>query len=50
MCDTDSLAAPQQGGIGALVHHLKRQLHQQLVTIGMREDVRAVSNAEIEPK
>ena len=32
-----------------MVHHLKRQLHLQLVTIGMREDVRAVSNAEIEP-
>lgn len=31
-----------------MVHHFKRQLHLQLVTIGMTEDVRAVSNAEIE--
>jgi hypothetical protein len=32
-----------------LVHHLKRQLHLQLVTIGMSEEVRALSNAGIEP-
>jgi len=30
-----------------LVHHLKRQLHLQLVTIGMGEDLPAVSNAEM---